>query len=164
MNKLIYMAVGIGLAVIPRGIGAVASDILPPAKRVPSVELAARLAKVNMPAPVVVAELKHPFFPVEFNKVEEVPTAKTPSRKSDIEILETIAANINVSGIMERPNGESVLMIRQKKLKVGDHLTITLDDRDYEVEITDIKRTSYSLRLHDAEITRSTVTKLGKPQ
>lgn len=164
MNKPIYIAVGIGLAVASRGYGAVASDILPPSKRTPSVELAARLAKVATPTPVVVADLKHPFFPSEFNQVEEVPVGKTPSNKSDIEVLETIAANINVSGIMERPNGESILLIRQKKLKVGDHLTITLDDRDFEVEITDIKRTSYSLRLHDAEITRSTVTKLGKPQ
>jgi len=44
-------------------------------------------------------------------------------------------------------------------LKVGDRLAITLDDREYEVVMAAITRSTYTLRLNEAELSLSIVTK-----
>jgi hypothetical protein len=73
----------------------------------------------------------------------------------DRQILEAIALRVTPDGTAVLPRtGEPVLFFRQKKLKVGDFLTITFDGRDYEVEITAIDRTNFKMRLNRAEITR----------
>ena len=51
-------------------------------------------------------------------------------------------------------NGEPVLLFREKKLKVGDSLTITFEGTTYVVVITAMDRSSFKIRFNREEITR----------
>lgn len=70
------------------------------------------------------------------------------------EILESLSSKIVPSGIA-RLGGEAILIFGQKKLKVGDRLTITYEDANYDLDITAIGSTTFTLRYKDEEITRS---------
>jgi len=69
-------------------------------------------------------------------------------------VLEMLAERIIPSGILKM-GGQSILLFGQKKLKVGDGLTITFDGIDYELDITTIGDTNFTLRYQGEEITRS---------
>ena len=68
-------------------------------------------------------------------------------------MLQRIAAGIKPSGVMML-GGSPLLLIREKKLKVGDNLTITFEGNAYTLVVTGIDRTSFKLRLNNEEITR----------
>ena len=149
-----------GAAAIVRGQG----SVLAPAKRQHVLELASRLlasketAKVTLPA-----ELVDPFNPPSFGAAPA--TANRPgeaahAKASDSEILREIASRITPSG-MVLFDGEPYLLFREKRLKVGDHLTITFEGTDYVVVITAIGETSFKIRLNREEITRP-IIKPGK--
>ena len=69
-------------------------------------------------------------------------------------VLEMLAERIVPSGILKM-GGQSILLFGQKKLKVGDGLTITFDGIDYDLDITAIGNTNFTLRYQGEEITRS---------
>lgn len=69
-------------------------------------------------------------------------------------VLEMLAERIVPSGILKM-GGQSILLFGQKKLKVGDRLTITFDGIDYDLDITTIGDTNFTLRYQGEEITRS---------
>lgn len=155
------------LAVPSLGLWAAAKyDVHPPPKRLPSVEKALRLAS---PAPLeaLPADLKSPFNPPGFEQPDEAEekaraaaAAAAAEQKveplkpmGDREILTAIAARIVPSGTVF-VGGEPILLLRQKKVKVGDRLSVNYEGRPIEVEITEITRTSFSLRLNRAEISR----------
>ena len=100
------------------------------------------------------AELVDPFNPTGFGKK---PAGKSGGAahtvSSDREILENIASRITPSGMLMF-NDNPLLLFREKKLKVGDTLTITFEGTDYVVVITEIERTSFKIRLNREEITR----------
>lgn len=141
-------------------------DVQPPAKRTPAMEQAQRLAK---PAelPALPADLKPPFNPPGFDQPDEAEekaraaaAAAAAEQKveplkpmGDREVLSAIAEHIAPSGTIFL-GGQPILLLRQKKMKVGDKLSVSYEGRNVEVEITEINRTSYSLRLNRAEITR----------
>jgi hypothetical protein len=143
---------------------AVKSDILPSAKRQAAVALANRLSLVPVPVPVP-RDLKTPFNPPGFEQADAdeekakaaaaaATAAAEPAKpKGDRDILEIIASKVNPSGTFIM-GGEPMLLISKKKFKIGDHLIIAFDGRDYEIEISSIERTSFSLRLNRAEISR----------
>ncbi|ATC64511.1 hypothetical protein CMV30_11415 [Nibricoccus aquaticus] len=59
--------------------------------------------------------------------------------------------------------GESIILLGQKKLKVGERYPITFEGAVYELEITAIETTRFSVRYKNEEITRPIViTKSGK--
>lgn len=148
---------------------AVRSDIVPPQRRAASVELARRLATVAEPT-ALPAELPLPFNPPGFEKPDPdevrppTPTAQTaagPAKPAtDRDLLGTIAALIKPSGTILLGD-DRYLLLRQKRLKVGDHLTITFEGFDYDLEISAIDSTNFTLRLNREEITRP-ITKSGK--
>jgi hypothetical protein len=126
------------------------------AKREATLELAAKLlAPRENPAVAQPAELADPFNPPGFGRApvagKSGGTAHTVT--SDREILENIANKITPSG-MVMFNDNPLLLFREKKLKVGDTLTITFEGTDYVVVITEIERTSFKIRLNREEITR----------
>ena len=126
-----------------------------PAKRDAALELAVRLlAPRENPAAALPAELVDPFNPTGFGKK---PAGKSGGAahtvSSDREILENIASRITPSGMLMF-NDNPLLLFREKKLKVGDTLTITFEGTDYVVVITEIERTSFKIRLNREEITR----------
>lgn len=131
-----------------------------PAQRQASLDLAARLlaAKAN-PAATLPDDLVDPFNPTAL--AGPTPTVKpgtgappiiaAPSSSS--EILQKIAPEIRPSGIMTL-GGTPLLLIGEKKLKVGDNLTIKFEGNEYTLVVTSIDRTSFRLRLNNEEITR----------
>ena len=139
-----------GLALVATGTArAVTSDLATPAKRAQSVALQ------PLPAP-----LPQPFHPPGFDQPdasEGKPASAGANAEAgpatDRDVLEKIAARVLPSGIINL-GGEPLLIFGQKRLRVGDHLIVTLDKNDYEVAITAIDSTTYTLRLNRDEITR----------
>lgn len=139
--------------------GAAVSDLTTPAKRAQSVETAERLAQVPVlePLPAPLPQLFHPpgFDQPDASEARPAaPGAEDTGPATDHEVLEKIAARVRPSGIINL-GGEPFLIFGQKRLRVGDHLIITLEKNDYEVVITAIESTTYTLRLNRDEITRS---------
>jgi len=153
----------LGIAVAPGLSARPASDLQPADKRRPVVEAAERLAKNAGPAPLA-GELVNPFNPPAFGQPdpEELraiaaaqaaaqPAAARPP--GDRDFLAAIAARITPSGTLTL-GGESWLVFGKKRLRAGDHLTVTYQERDYDLELTAIDRTTFTLRLNREEITR----------
>ena len=126
------------------------------------VELALKLAKQETPAPMA-DNLPQPFNPTAFNQVAPSPPP-TPGANpappdaaaaphGDRDILAAIAPRILPSGTFMIGN-KPQLILKGKRLKVGDHLTVAYEGQDYTLELTAIDRTNFSLRLNREEITR----------
>lgn len=135
-----------------------AGSVLPPAGRQQALDKARKLLAVRESAPVTV----DPFHSERFAELvagpRQVPVAGVPapvvaSRRTDRDILQTIAATLKPSGNFIF-NGEHTLVFGQKRVKAGDFLTIPFDGAEYTVEITAIERTSFTLRLNREEFTR----------
>jgi hypothetical protein len=139
-----------------------ASDLQPADKRRPVVETAERLAKNTGPAPLPDEQI-NPFNPPAFGQPdpEEVRVASAPAAASsapgrlagDRDALAALAARITPSGTLTF-GGESWLVFGRKRLRIGDHLTVTYEEHDYELELTAIDRTTFTLRLNREELTR----------
>lgn len=130
--------------------------IADPARRQASLNQAAELlaAKPN-PSSTLPDDLVDPFNPSYLSgpaKSAGGPAAPA-SAGSDREILERIMDNIRPSGTLVL-GGQPYLLFREKRLKVGDTLTIAFEGADHTLVITGIDRTSFKLRLNNEEITR----------
>ena len=126
-------------------------SVTAPAKRQTTLDLANHLlASRENAAAVLPADLVDPFNPPGFGNV---PTAGTRvgetahAKASDSEILQEIASRITPSG-MVLFNDQPILLFREKRLKVGDTLTITFEGTDYLVVISAIDQTSFKIRLN----------------
>jgi hypothetical protein len=82
-----------------------------------------------------------------------------PRPPGEREILESLAAKLPTTGTFIF-NGEPLLVLGRGRVKVGDKFTVAYNGQDYELELTAIDRTTFTLRYHGEEITRS--IKLGK--
>lgn len=131
------------------------SDVLPPARRVPVVEGATQLAELGQPKPLP-EPLKNPFSPTPtIQETSQAPArAAAPAAITDRQLLEAIARQIDPTGTVAI-GGEPMLLFGQKRIKVGDALPITFDGKPYDIVITAIQSTSFTLRLRGEEITRS---------
>jgi hypothetical protein len=130
------------------------ADILPAARRIPVVEAAKRLVQQPDAAPLP-DELKNPFSPTPLVRETSGPVREAaPATVTDRQLLETIARQIDPTGTVSI-GGEPFLLFGQKRIKVGDALPITFDGQQYELVITAIKPTSFTLRLRGEELTRS---------
>jgi hypothetical protein len=141
------------------------SDLATPPKRAATVELADRLVQPRvlaaMPETLVV-----PFNPAGFEQPdpEEIKAqqaaaasaaaAGTPLRPvGDRNVLTTLAEKLSPSGTAII-GGDPILLFGSRRLKVGDRLTVTYEGADYQLDITAITRTTFTLRLNREEITR----------
>ena len=158
------------------------SDLVSPEKRRTIVELAQHLTRPPEPVPVP-ADFTHPFNPAGFDQPdpEEVKAAaaaytknagpapvspggaaapaQAPRPPGEREILESLALKLPTTGTMIF-NGEPLLLLSRGRVKVGDKFTVAFNGQDYELELIAIDRTTFTLRYHGEEITRS--IKLGK--
>ena len=155
-----------GLAIGPSIGFSQGSDLASPQKRDDSVARARELLK----APEFeksASELTTPFAPPNFDQPDpEELLAQQAAAASSLAssgvsrpmgprgVLEMLADRIVPSGIL-RMGGTSILLFGQKKLKVGDRLTITFDGIDYNLDITQIGSTTFTLRFQGEEIARS---------
>ncbi len=141
------------------------SDLAVPAKRETTVALAKTLLQPRVYA-VSPADAISPFAPPTFDQPdpEELKSQRAAAAAAaagivhrtpgDRGVLEQLAEKIVPSGIA-RLGGNAILLFGQKKLKVGDRLTITFEGNDYDLDITSIGNTNFTLRYNSEEITRS---------
>lgn len=151
----------------------VTSDLVPPLKRQIVLDLAENLARRKAPAPVA-ADLPSPFNPVDFDKpdgselppaqpqrpnqpgppsVGPVPAPQPAGPATDRETLETLAAQITPSGVIQL-RGSPRLIFAGKPFEIGTRFTASYNNQDYELELVAIDRTTFTLRYRGEEIIR----------
>lgn len=144
------------------------SDLISPEKRRATVEQAQKLVQAPALTPLP-ADLPQPFNPPGFEQpdAEEVraqaaaaaaaataTSAAGPTKPStDRDLLEHIATRIQPSGIF-RVGDTRFLTFGQKRVNTGDILTVTYDGQDYQIEVTAIDQSTFTLRLNKEEYTR----------
>jgi hypothetical protein len=145
------------------------SEVSTPEKRKVSVEGAQLLAKQTK-AGALPAEVLLPFAPpgFELTDAEEAAAAAAASRlanagnlgnpagpapPSDHELLESIVSKIRPSGTVFL-GGQPILMIGKRFVKTGAHFTVTYKGSDYDLELTAIEGSNFTLRYKSEEITR----------
>jgi hypothetical protein len=129
-------------------IAAAKSDLATPAQRHKSVDQALALVQPVAPASLP-TDLKNPFILSRADKSTGAPKQLAGDRQ----VLEAVAPHIVPSGVVQV--GDSpMLLLREKRLKVGDYLTITFEGTEYMVELSAISHSSFTLRLNKEEITQ----------
>jgi hypothetical protein len=144
----------------------ITSDLATPTKRQEVVDKATQLTRPPVPAPLP-ADLPNPFNPAGFDTPdpEEARPGVVPGVRpngaavapagpvGDRELLETIAARIQPTGSFV-VGGKPLLTFGTKRVRVGDNLEVTLNDRVYEIEVTAIAGSNFTLRYRGEELTR----------
>ena len=142
----------------PRASARIESDISPTEKRKASVERA---------VPPLPEALSLPFAPPGFDltDAEEAAAAaaaarlanaqnpSAPAPPSDHQLLEEIVAKVRPSGTVYM-GGQPLLMFGKRYVKTGTHFTVTYKGNDYDLELTQIDGTNFTLRYRSDEITR----------
>ena len=161
-----YCSLGVFLlAMLASSFAATPSDIAPIAARQEAVALAQRLLEQNAIS-ALSADVVNMFNPAAFGRPDaeelaameaaraaEAAASAKSKPTSDAGLLSLIAERVVPSGTVTL-NNEPLLIFGQKRLRVGDRLTVTYDGRDYTLELTEIQRFTFTLRLNRAEITR----------
>ena len=136
------------------------NDVPPGGQRIATVKFAKDIVALETAPPMDsndVATLKNPFNPAAPPAPSEAASPGgsmvEPAQPSERDQLAQIAPNVTPSGSVEM-GGESLLLFGQKRLKVGDHLSIIFEGKPYELELVGIQSTSFTLRLNGVEITR----------
>lgn len=138
-----------------------ASDITPPTKRQATIVAAERLTRPPTPAPLP-DDLRHPFNPPEFNpapvKKPADPTKPDAAPRetqgpTDRELLETLASRIPNAATMI-VGTKPYLIVGAKRLEVGSEFVVGYNGQDYELTLTAIDRTTFTLRYRGEETTR----------
>jgi hypothetical protein len=125
------------------------SDLSTPEQRHESIDQAKALIQPVAPAPLP-TNLKNPFVLSR----DEKSTVVSKQIAGDREVLEAAAHKIIPSGVVQF-GGDLILLLGEKRLKVGDYLPITLNDgTEYMVEIAAISHSSFTLRLNKEKITQ----------
>lgn len=156
--KRTCLALFSGLIAFAADAAAQRSDVLPPARRAPTVERATKLLEQRV-VPAVLPTVNNPFAPADFDRIDPVetpPTAGPVARtRSSRELLELIAANVRPTGTMIL-RGEPILLFggRGRPMKVGDALNVAVEGVTYSVTISAIESTSFTLRLNNEQISR----------
>jgi hypothetical protein len=133
------------------------SDILPLQARAGALTKAESiLDRRSSLAEEVPATLKNPFSPTQDVVVNE--PIRTRSGK---ELIAILAAQLQPTGSASR-DGEKFLLLGQRKVKVGERVPIAFENAQYEVEITSIDGSTFTIRRNDEEFTRP--IKPGKNQ
>lgn len=132
------------------------SDLVPASKRAESIQLAEKLLRANDIPGDGKQALPNPFTP-RLIEQPAVPSATIQPRQNSVvssrERLRQISSLINPTGMVIL-GGEPILLFGQKKFKIGDSVPIVFEGSPYELIITAIERTSFTLRLHNEELTR----------
>jgi len=158
LGGLLALVAGEALAAAAR------SDVPPVARRSAILELAMRFAEAPTVAPVA-SDLVQPFNPVAFGQPDPeelraiaaaraaAAVAAGQSQGKPAGVLERIAERISPSGTLHL-GGEQYLIFGQKRLRVGDLLTVTFEGQDYPLELVAIDRVTFTLRHEREQITR----------
>jgi hypothetical protein len=126
------------------------SDLATPEKRRESIEQAMALVRPVVPAPLP-ADLKNPFV---MSREVGGGGAVVKQLAGDRQVLAAVAPHIVPSGVVTQVDGTPMLLLGEKKLKVGEYLTITFEGTQYMVELSAISHSSFTLRLNKEEVTQ----------
>jgi hypothetical protein len=96
-------------------------------------------------------DLVNPFSPAKAPVKVDIKSARPVT---DHEFLVTLAAQLNPTGVLVLGD-QSLLLFGEKKVKVGEPIRITFDKETYEVELVDLSRTAFTVRLNNEQTTRS---------
>ncbi len=152
------------LAALPVSLIGASADMASAQKRMVTVDLARTLLTINQSESSADEIARtNPFNPVRQAADSEArkPAAGQAVVMGDHELLLGIAATISPSGTIKLGDTQ-ILLIGQKKLKVGDTIPIVFQGASYELQLSGIERTSYTLRLNKEEITRP-IKPVNKP-
>ena len=143
------------LSALASNLYAQSGPVAAPQKRMESLDLARKLLTtepIRVDANALAA--KNPFVLRRVAAQEEATPAPTRVLAvNDREVLNYAVGVITPSGTM-KVGDVQILLFGQKRLKVGDRLPIIFQGKSYELELTGIDRTSFTLRLNKEEITR----------
>lgn len=135
------------------------SDLASIDARRASVDLAAKLAKVETPEPLVASTLSRPFNPVGFNMSRPVatvaagPVGPAPRAFGDREILAALASKVTPGGMFSL-GSQRLLNFGKKNLRPGDQITMNYEGQNYNLVLVGFDNTNFTLRLNKEEITR----------
>jgi hypothetical protein len=128
---------------------------VPPSKQRDEILNLARGVLVRQNEPVVIPNpLPDPFT----GKIEEVVQAEStqaPKISTGPELLARIAAQMPASGTANL-GGQWLLLLGQKRLKVGDSVTISFEGQNYDLSIAAISSTTFTVKLGSNTHTRAT--------
>jgi hypothetical protein len=153
-----------GLALVPAAFARVESEVGTVDKRRTAVEKAGVYAKRVKPA-ALPATLPLPFAPVNFDltDAEEAAAAAAALRQAnpggpspaitDHELLAEIVQKVRPSGSSSF-RGQPLLMFGGRFVRIGTHFTVTYKGTDYDLELSKIEGTNFTLRYKSDEITR----------
>ena len=125
------------------------------------VQTANRLSRPG-PLPEIPTDLVSPFNPSAVavaaapsgaSSGQVAPIASTVNLSSARDVLNLVAPSIRPTGIMSRGD-EVLLMLGSKPLKIGDTVSVTVQGRRYDLEISDIQNNAFTLRYQGEETTR----------
>jgi hypothetical protein len=168
LRALVWALLLVGLFA-PSARARVESELAAPDKRRATVEKAVILAKQTVATPLP-AELQQPFAPPGFDltDAEEAAAAAAAARlanagnpgaplapppPTDHELLASIVDKISPSGTTIF-RGKPMLTFGKRFVKIGSHFTVTYKGTDYDLELTDVDGSNYTLRYNREEITR----------
>jgi hypothetical protein len=123
------------------------SDLATPDKRRESIDQAMALVRPAAYIPLP-ADLKNPFV-----LSRDSGGGGSKQLSGDRQVLDAVAPNIVPSGVVQ-VGDSTILLLGEKKLKVGEYLTITFEGTQYMVELSAISHSSFTLRLNKEEITQ----------
>jgi len=165
VNKSILLALGAALAAAPFAAARVESQLSTPDKRHLAVEKAAQVARQVKPA-ALPAAISIPFAPPGFDltDAEEAaaaaaaarlanPNGPAPVLETDRQLLTEIASKVRPNGTVSL-NDRPLLMIGRSFVKTGSHFTVTYKGNDYDLELTQIDGSNFTLHYKNEEITR----------
>ncbi|MFT3784051.1 MAG: hypothetical protein QM790_18750 [Nibricoccus sp.] len=146
---MIRVIFGVLLIASAQVVIAAPADVLPPQRRAQTLELAAKLSKPATAEQMALPEaIRNPFNPAAETIVS------TNKVTSDKDLVSILADLLQPTGVMGREDDLVLLRKGQKGVKVNDHITLSFDGSNYDVEITAIDQKNFSLRYNQAEITR----------
>lgn len=134
------------------------SDLVQPQKRQVAVAIAQQLARAPR-ATTLPVDLANPFNPTDFDRQQREATAVTSSATqiklppTDEQMLELLVSLIPSAGTISH-QGKQVLAIGGRQIEIGQVLTVSYKNRDYDLEMVAITETMFTLRYRDAERTR----------
>ncbi len=98
--------------------------------------------------------LKDPFNPPAADLVDVAQAAAAEVQAmSDRQLLETLSAKIQPSGSVTL-NGEPYLLFTEKRLKIGEFITVMHEGVEYKLEILSIENNRFRMRYRAEEILR----------
>lgn len=162
LSALLLLAVALALA--PAALARVESEVGTVDKRRVAVEKATLYSKRVKPA-ALPATLPLPFAPVNFDltDAEEAAAAAALLRQAnpgapatavtDHELLAEIVQKVRPSGSSSF-RGQPLLMFGGRFVRIGAHFTVTYKGTDYDLELSKIEGTNFTLRYKSDEITR----------